>query len=66
MKRQKSHRSPPLLPAERVPAADPVPVQQPAAACWWLTILAVGLVVLATVAAYDNSFAGVFIYDDLT
>ena len=30
----------------------------------WTTALAAGLIVLATVAAFSNSFAGPFIFDD--
>jgi tetratricopeptide (TPR) repeat protein len=35
-------------------------------ASWRLTVLAAGLIVLAALAAYHNSFAGPFVYDDAT
>jgi len=43
---------------------DRATAASPAAASWRPTVLAAGLIVLAAVAAYHNSFAGPFIFDD--
>jgi len=47
-------------------AAEPDTVAFSASASWRLTLLAAGLIVLAGVAAYHNSFTGAFVYDDVT
>ena len=49
------------LPIPRDATRSTVPVP----ASWRLTVLLAGLIVAATVAAYSNSFAGPFIYDDI-
>jgi len=39
---------------------------KPSLSSRWLTILAASLIVLSAVAVYHNSFAGPFVYDDIT
>jgi len=47
------------------PLPDSIPSAQPAATRGWMVWLAGGLIVLAALVAYSNSFKGAFVFDDM-